>query len=153
MKKMVYKPERLKEPEILYDGWEEGIRIIILSLGTHPCAYVGIPESHPVAGWDYEALSFVECHGGFTYSEKGDDDYLPAGCWWYGWDYAHAGDWMGYYTEEDKKGAFRDYKKWTTEEIYQEARWVAYQMRKVMNWVEEIVKKECLKWGGKNGKT
>jgi len=151
MKEMVYKPERLKEPEILYDGWEKGIRIMILSLETHPCAYVGIPESHPVAGWDYDALSFIECHGGFTFSERGDGIYLPEGFWWYGWDYAHAGDWMGYYTEKDKKGAFRDCKKRTTEEIYREACSVAYQLRNLMDWIEEIVKREYLKRGGKNG--
>jgi len=143
MKEMKYLPERLKKPEVLLDTWEEGLRIIILSLGTHPCAYVGIPLEHPLAGFNYDDLDFIECHGGFTFSEAGDDKYLPKGFWWYGWDYAHVGDWMGYY----KEGEFRDYKKWTTEEIYEEAKLVAWDMRKLMNLIEKIIKQYHTKGG------
>ena len=117
MKEMVYLPERLKKPEVLLDtiDKETGFRIIILSLGTHPCAYVGIPVNHPFAGWDCEDVGFIDCHGGITYSREGDGDYLPEGYWWYGWDYAHADDFVGYYKGESFME--RITKKWTTKEI------------------------------------
>ena len=140
IKEMVYKPERLKTPEILLDTEEEGIRIIILSLGTHPCAYVGIPINHPLARFDYDDLSFIRCHGGFTFSREGDGKYLPKGYWWYGWDYAHCGDYMGYY--ENDESIQLGSKKWTTQEIYDEAQFVAWDMKRLMTLIEKIYIKE-----------
>jgi len=137
MKEMTYLPHRLKKPEILLDTWEEGLRIVILSLGTHPCAYVGIPENHLLAGVDYHDLDcLIDCHGGLTFSAKGDGKYLPEGLWWYGWDYAHHGDWVGYYGKREEK---LGWKKWTTKEIYEEAKWVAWIFRKLMDLIERIV--------------
>jgi len=138
MKEMVYKPERLEKPEILLDTEEVGIRIIILSLGTYPCAYVGIPINHPLAGLHYGDLSFITCHGGFTFSEKGDGEYLPKGYWWYGWDYAHAGDYLGYYSNIGEIIKEKWAKKWTTKEIYSEALAVAWDMKKLMSLIEKI---------------
>ncbi len=135
MKKMVYKP-RIQKPKILLDTEEVGLRIIIISYGTHPCAYVGVPENHPIAGYDCDDLSFMNVHGGFTFSRKGDRKPLPKGYWWYGWDYAHCDDYMGYYKENEELA--KNSKKWTTEEIYEEAKEVAWEMRKLMKFIEVI---------------
>ena len=120
MKEMVYYPERLEHPMVLFDEPSEDkkYRIIGLNLGTHPTAYVGIPIDSILTGLsDYGILNYViDVHGGFTYSAKGDDTYLPSGYWWFGWDYAHLGDYVGYYEDD-----YKSY-RWTTKEIYKEAK-------------------------------
>ena len=151
MKEMVYYPERLKEPEILFDETIGKFRIIGMNLGTHPTAYIGIPENHILAGLGMNDLNILDVHGGITFSSGGDDKYLPKGYWWYGWDYAHVGDWCGYYTE-DSPFAKMNYRKWTTEEIYKEAEYVVRQFE----WLEELLKAIACKevniklFGGEN---
>jgi len=139
-KEMVYQKERLDKPEVLFDEEYLGFRIIGMSLGTHPVAYVGLPENHIFAGFDYFDLAFINVHGGFTYSERGDGNYLPKGYWWYGWDYAHSGDWKGYF-EGSSEFLGRRLKRWTTEEIYDEAKYVAEQMFYLEEFVEVMLKK------------
>ena len=70
------------------------------------CGYVGVPESHPLYGRDYDAEEvYVECHGGLTFADKcqpTDDpsrhvchvaeDAANAEVWWFGFDCAHLGD-------------------------------------------------------------
>ena len=69
-------------------------------------------------------------HGGITYSEDGlyiKDGQIIDG-WFIGWDYAHCGDYMGYY--EKIPGSLRlGEKKWTTEEIRENVQEVCYQLR------------------------
>jgi hypothetical protein len=77
------------------------LRGLILHSGFCLCAYLGVPKDHWVA--DMEGLSF-ECHRGITFRGEGSDiegsDTVgsqpgaerPRGWFWYGWDYAHAGD-------------------------------------------------------------
>ena len=135
MKEMVYKPNMLKEPEILFDEKVRKFRIVGMNLGTHPVAYIGLPLNHILSELDTHDLTIVDVHGGFTYSSRGDGKYLPEGYWWYGWDYAHVGDWQGYYTE-DNPFAKMGYKKWTTKEIYEEALRVVDQFE----WLEDLLK-------------
>ena len=119
MKEMVYYPKRI-EPILLLDTCINEYKILIYNLGTHPCGYVGVPINHPLAGFDYEDLP-IACHGGLTFSQKGDGKYLSEEYWWYGWDYAHLGDHIG---GTDDQG-----KMWTTQEIYNEAINVVNQMK------------------------
>jgi len=84
----------------------------------HLCGYVGVPAEHPwykmkynqcLEGCEGEPNSLdptittwhcshdtpeclIDVHGGLTYSGMGDDEYLPAGYWWFGFDCAHAWD-------------------------------------------------------------
>lgn len=68
------------------------------------CGYVGVDESHPMHGKDYDDVD-VEVHGGLTFAGtcqpttdesvgichtpgEGEPDHV----WWLGFDCAHAGD-------------------------------------------------------------
>ena len=110
--------------DILDEGRIYGYRYCIVSLGTHPCAYVEIPEGHLCYGLNYEKI-YINCHGGLTYSKKGigeRDSVLYPDAFWIGWDYAHFGD----------RAEFPGYscpgKTWTTEEILKEVDRVVYQL-------------------------
>ena len=56
------------------------------------CAYLGVPRDHWLA--DMESLEF-DCHWGVTFRGEGGDGIRPENWFWYGWDYAHAGDYIG----------------------------------------------------------
>lgn len=60
----------------------------------HLCGYVGVHDSHPFHGKDYddEALQEIDVHGGLTYSSDSGPGQEPDGFWWFGFDCAHAGD-------------------------------------------------------------
>lgn len=114
LKPMLYTMgSRPKAAETLAEGKYKNYPYLIRSLGTHPCAYVGIPEGHRLYGRKYthNALSEVSeaAHMGLTYLEK---NHPIAGCWNLGWDYAHSCD---YYP-----GIMEWGKRWTTEEILQD---------------------------------
>lgn len=75
------------------------------------CGYVGVHETHPVFGKDYDDVD-VEVHGGLTFAslcvddperkehgichivEPGEDDRV----WWLGFDTAHGMDYMPAFT-------------------------------------------------------
>ena len=83
-------------PERVAGGdYREGIRWMILRHPTlgHLSAYVGIPSGSPRAGIDQEKVP-VAVHGGWTWGEEGDGVFRPAGWFWWGWDYAHLGDYV-----------------------------------------------------------
>lgn len=66
-----------------------------------------------------------------------------------GWDYGHAGDYAGYYGNEE---VWEDEKKWTTQEIYEEVKEACYQLKQLeeQNIVENTKNKkvEELRLGG-----
>ena len=112
MKQMEYKKDR--NIEILLDKKHNGYRYIILSLGTHPTAYIEIPKGHRLNGQDYDDID-INVHGGLTYTRH-ELMGIPSDNWYIGWDYAHVGDYYesGYSHTGDKK--------WTTEEIESECK-------------------------------
>lgn len=119
MKEMVYSIKR--NEEILDSGEYKGYKYVILSLGTHPTAYV----ENKIGVEDYydEILDNVIVHGGFTYLgnaywDKSYNDQTN----YIGWDYAHIGDYM------DGFIFCFDGKQWTTEEIYKEVKSVIDQL-------------------------
>lgn len=112
MKEMVYISDPNADREILDEGYVHGYHYCIVSLGSHPCAYVEIPKDHPCYGLNYEKIK-VSCHGGLTYSEKGIGPLFPD-AFWIGWDYMHFGDRI----EMPSYGARG--KTWTTREILTE---------------------------------
>ena len=129
MKEMVYingeKREWLDHDE--YKGYE----YVIMSLGTHPTAYVGIPGAEANAIFqkeDLEESNRINVHGGITYEnsfirDENKNEYSN-GKWWIGWDYAHICDYMS------GKDYGQSGKKWTTKEILEEVKSVVDQIIK-----------------------
>lgn len=124
---------------IYHDEYDEGIRFIIMRGPGALCAYVGIPEKHPLAGHDYDSLP-VSAHGGLTYSRQGtDDDYRPVGFWWYGWDYGHIGD-KSFYDLDYPRLAHNN-RPWTVEEVKKDSWEALYDFKALMKLAEKIHKK------------
>jgi hypothetical protein len=67
LQEMIYQENRIP-PVRLADGVYRGVPFYVLSLGTHPCAYVDIAPLglHAINERD------IDCHGGITYHH----DYL-----------------------------------------------------------------------------
>ena len=113
MKKMVYGPKRTDSPEILYQGTYRDYQFYIVSLVTHPTAYVRVNLTKNQA-------EKIDVHGGITFQNQ-----LCELSWWdsndtdceaIGWDYAHAGDYYG--GDKAFECLFKSRgKKWTTKEI------------------------------------
>lgn len=130
MRELIYSAER--KNEILDSGFCFGLLYYILNLGTHPTAYIKIPKDHKLYGKSYEEIYQevdIEVNGGITYAEEGiyANNQKVEG-WFIGWDYAHCGDYMGYY-EKIPKSLHMGGKKWTTKEIYEEVRAACYQIQ------------------------
>lgn len=122
MKEMTYSKYRTKE--VLYEGEYKEHKFVILSLGNHPTAYV----EDKIGAVDYDdiRLDTVRVHGGFTYCGGGHWSKESAETRWLGWDYAHAGDFAGYY--EEGEYFYYNSKQWTTPEIYDEVKSVIEQL-------------------------
>lgn len=93
---MEYTERRFPKPIVLAEGEYEGFGYIVLSLGTHPCAYVNVGHTS-LNGLHYdevEKLGDTGAHGGLTYSNRKVHGTDVEG-WWLGWDYSHYGDRYG----------------------------------------------------------
>lgn len=118
MKEMIYINEQKRE--LLDTGIYKNYKYYIMSLGTHPTAYIEIPEESKLYNKNYDDI-YINVPGGLTYSQ----DYLYISetkkleGWFIGWDYAHYGDYYGGYTELLQTNGS---KKWTTEEILEEVK-------------------------------
>lgn len=123
MKEMIYSSKR--EKQILYEGLYENRKFAILSLGTHPTAYVEVRNGEPL-NYNAEYYDQIKVHGGLTFSDHSywdDED----NSFYVGWDYAHYMDYAGY--EMDfPKDLRTDGKRWTTEEIFEEVKSVIEQL-------------------------
>lgn len=122
------KYQKKRTVHVLKKGKHKGYQYAIVSLGTHPVAYVRIPKNHPYYQKDYYEIGGIPCHYDLTYSEK-DLFFNPIklkDSWWIGWDYAHLGDCYGV-NDIGKK-------KWTTQEIFVE-------VTNVINKLIEVKKK------------
>lgn len=111
---------------VVEDGEINGYRYSIRSMGSHPCAYVNVKETHPLCRKPCDGCE-ISCHGGLTYSENylgriGEDNYRDGG-WWLGWDYAHYGDCFLL-----ASGYSCDGKRWTLDEIREEVKSVIDQL-------------------------
>lgn len=99
---------------ILAEGDYKNIKYYIISYGTHPCCYLGIPENHHLYAVNYEYINF-NCHGGLTYSGflSHSNPNVDTPYWYIGWDYAHC---------LDKIGLCPSGEKWTTNKLINEIR-------------------------------
>ncbi len=121
---MTYQSTR--KVELLYDGEHKGFSYFILSLGTHPTAYVRIPRSHKLYGKKYDDID-IDVHGGLTYSSNDLMD-IETDDWFIGWDYAHVGDYAGYDESLPEFMRSNNDKKWTVEEIIKDCESVIDQV-------------------------
>lgn len=121
MPEMIYSNKHITE--VLLEGEYLGYKWVIISYGTHPCAYVKLPKNSKLISLGEEIP--VACHGGITFIsseglsqlktvEKNEGFFI-------GWDYAHAGDQIGL-------NQFEWDKKWTVNEIQEEIRDVVIQL-------------------------
>lgn len=127
MKEMIYSPKQFRE--ILFDGEYKGHKFVILTLGTHPTAYVECKLDNCNSYGD-ERLDEVSVHGGFTFLDSPTWDRSD-GTPYLGWDYAHYGDYMGYAASFpfDLQESYQ--RRWTTAEIYEEVKSVIDQLIKI----------------------
>ncbi len=121
MIEMVYKNTRTIT--VLHSGEYRGLKFAILSLGTHPTAYVECPYDS-INSYDDDRLDNINVHGGFTFFDEGYWSRSAMNTVFLGWDYAHYGDYMP---------CFEDYpelveRKWTTAEIFEEVKSVIDQL-------------------------
>jgi len=126
------------------DRFEDGVRFLILRGPSSVCAYIGVPKSHPLAGFEYDGVP-LDCHGGLTFScEGGETGPWPAGWWWYGWDYGHAGDRSTY---DDLPGIKAlgfgecDEQRWTPKMVDDESWITRYRFVKLARLAEKIAAK------------
>ncbi len=130
MKEMVYKNYMENEQEvieILDEGIYNDFHYAIVSYGTHPCAYIEIPEGHELYDVsDEDELVDIDCHYGITYVSKtglikpSNKNHRDGH--WIGWDYAHYMDYIF--------GICHCGKKWTTKEIFEDVKNVIEQLIK-----------------------
>ena len=113
---MIY-TDKTGKPRILFRDMYKGYEYIIVSYGTHPCCYIGLPSNHEYYELDYDSID-LDVHGGLTYS--GRLLHLPdidRDKWYIGWDYAHMGDRFG---NRDITDRFYKDHTWKTKELIKE---------------------------------
>lgn len=119
--------------EVVLTSEYRGYKFFIVTYGTHPCAYVRLPKSHPYSGMDMDDMD-ISCHGGITFYGEFNDKVLDKGFpndgEYIGWDYAHAGDYYYYpaLIMKKKYGSLYDGRKWTLAEIEEGAHNVINQL-------------------------
>jgi hypothetical protein len=121
----------------IYEDFRDGpLRVIIKKGPASLCAYFGIPEDHPLALYDYQDFEpHIDCHGGLTFSHKGDDKLLPKGHYWFGIDYSHYGDYAFFYdTLPDALPgpSWKNGHKWTPEDVKADILSVQQQFKELM---------------------
>ena len=85
----------------------------IISYGWHPCAYIEIPKTNKFYNKDYDDVD-INCHCGLTFGDF--KDFGDGSKYYFGWDYAHCGDYSGL----DIFDMIPYGKKWKTKEILDE---------------------------------
>ena len=103
----------LKKPERVADGFYRGFHFYVLTMGSHPCAYVDTRRS------DFSADA-IKCHGGITYKDNRLAT-VPEVSHFIGWDYAHYNDFLTFNDRLAKKyGEPYRAHKYTLSEIVKE---------------------------------
>lgn len=131
MKPMVYKPDRVLD--LLHFGVYREKCYMIVSMGTHPNAYVICRKGEKYYNEEYGEIDLFKVEINYARSiedvkELGMEfdlflinNQIKPDDWVIGWDYGHSGDYNGHYGSfyEGYEG-----KKWTTEEIDREVKFV-----------------------------
>ena len=131
------------EAKIVEEWYEDGIKVMIVSLHSHFTAYFGLPLDHPLAGFSYDDIP-LSVHGGLTFGDVGSEKgVLPKDLFMYGWDYAHYGDYSYFDFNLARevlgdKGGDHD---WTLGEVKQEAKDALYDFKQLVKLAEKIKSK------------
>lgn len=138
MKPMIY-GERISTPEILDSGCIDGYKYCILSLGSHPTAYISLPPDSKVKSvvndCKDDLCNIISVHGGWTF---GPDrlSVLDTDDLYYGWDYAHCDDYI-YYPKGLMEFPDMGLKKWTTEEVLDEVEHVIHELNGIEGRIQD----------------
>lgn len=76
----------IKKPARVADGFYRGFRFYVLTMGSHPCAYVDVGRNEFLE-------DEINCHGGITYCDN-TLATVPEKSYFIGWDYAHYNDFL-----------------------------------------------------------
>lgn len=76
------------KPERVADGFYRGFHFYVLTMGSHPCAYIDVGRS------DF-SVGAINCHGGITYIHN-ILATVPEISYFIGWDYAHDNDFLAF---------------------------------------------------------
>lgn len=125
---------------IVFDKFEDGVRFIVMRGPASWCAYVGVPNDHPLAGFWYDELASIDAHGGLTFAGYGDKKSWPNGYYWYGWDYAHLGD-KSVYGHKYPVGRDPNDQDWTVDEVVKDSRSAIYNFKRLCKLAERIALK------------
>lgn len=84
------------KPGIVDMGTAFDLPYVVITFGSHPCAYVAVQPGHPVYGKSYydnpDMFSSIKVHGGVTFTNRNPCFCEESDLWWVGWDYNHYGD-------------------------------------------------------------
>jgi len=136
---------------IRYEFKEQGLKCVILRGPMLQWnGFVGIPESHPLYGYNYfqkrkkegAPEELLEVYGGITYSADSLPDFLPDGLWYFGFDCGHAHDYLPLILLTDRD--LTDYK--TRAFVESETRRLARRLKEL---AEEEIESEKTKDGCK----
>ena len=134
MKGELKKARDFKKDTLVKEWIEDGIKAVIISRHSHFTAYLGIPADHPLSGFSYDDLP-LSVHGGLIFGSEGMEKF-PKGYFYYGWDYAHAGDYTYFDYRPDKLES--DEHDWTLEEVEKEVKEAIYDFKVLVNLAEKI---------------
>lgn len=123
------------ESKILKRWIVDGIECVVVNIrNSHFCAYVGVSASHPISGIFYDSVP-LSCHGGLTFGGTFEENFPElGGFYFYGWDYAHAGDFVESISSPTDK-------KWELSEVVKETESVAYEFKRLVEFAEKIKNK------------
>jgi hypothetical protein len=130
------------EGHVFVDRIEEGFRFMIIRGPMCLCAYVGVPNDHPLAGLDYDLIP-LECHGGLTFGRAGGG-HVPKGFFWYGWDYCHFRDFAIYGRPADFVHLHDSDKQWDVPSVEKDSIHALYEFSKFVRLAECISKRAKL---------
>ena len=126
IKPMKYK-RRMHPPELLYNGIHEGMHYYIVSMGTHPCAYIEIPLNKQRIKlpeiFEILAGNEITYRESFLHTSEGTIMDSTGYSLFIGWDHAHSTDYVGFMESElSSLFDYSDLHKWTTEEMIEECK-------------------------------
>lgn len=110
------------------------------------CGYVGVSEGHPLYRKDYNDVDGVYAHGGLTYADACQEDPShhgichipepgePDHVWWFGFDCAHAGDYMPGYPAALREIGL----KYHSHDTYRNLAYVQEECRQLAQQLKEI---------------
>lgn len=125
IKEMIYKSNL--ERDILLEGNFKGYHYLIVSYGTHPCAYVELKDNeYELYPSDKKWFELVDVHGGITYTGNLHHLLENTNKHFIGWDYAHCEDYVGYFGDDK---AFTEFKKYTVKDIMKDVKKVINQLK------------------------